>query len=150
MNLSDLVPDAEALGVARAAFLALAKDGAPFREVRAVLMRGGMRSATARRFIERMEMDAKMKLAGERPAARTVGANRRLATTIRNASKLRSAKRAQGNAGRYGAPAAGGKRYANALGTKAQVVFCQSCRAPVVDTRGARQAHMLRVGCATI
>ena len=54
MNLDKLIPDREALKMARAAFLLLAERGASYAVVRAVLMQDGMRSATARRFIERI------------------------------------------------------------------------------------------------
>jgi hypothetical protein len=149
MNLESLIPDRDALEVARAAFLLMAKDGATFETVRAVLMRGGMRAVVARRFIERMEAETRAKLPGERPAARTVGNNKRLATANRNAARLKSAQRAAGKPGRYTA-AAGGRTYANRTTSSARVVFCESCGAPVVDNDAARRGHAARVGCAVI
>jgi hypothetical protein len=149
MNLDKLIPDRDALEMARAAFAALAKGGASYAVVRAVLLRDGMRSATARRFIERMELDTKTKLPGDRPAARTVGQNKRLATIIHNAESLKAAKRAPGQAGRYAA-CAGGKTYANKTGAAGRLIFCESCGAPVVDTDAARLGHAARVGCAVV
>ena len=149
MNLDKLIPNREALEVARAAFLALVNSGASYAAVRAVLMQDGMRSTTARRFIERMEADTKTKLPGDRPAARTVGQNKRLATIIHNAEALKAAKRVPGQAGRY-ATCAGGKTYTNKTGAGGRVIFCASCRAPVVDTDAARQGHAARVGCAVV
>ena len=75
--------------------------------------------------------------------------DKRLGTIIDNEVRLKAAKRAAGQAGRF-VQDARGKTYTNKASDAGQVAYCASCGAPVVDSDAARRGHAARCGCAAV